>query len=286
MNMAIDRNTCPSDQLVDATVCNSSGADQRARAARAATLGEMTEGIVHDFRNILATVESGLRLAETNYDKPEKARAFISEARHGLEHGRTLASQLLTFAKAPELELQACDVNILLRNLDQFLKCGVGPGKHLVLSLTPNLPDCLVDPSQFAAAVLNLVVNARDAIPDGGKVQISTEAFDAEAAFDDMSASGTHVRVRVADNGLGIKPEVLENIFDPFFTTKAQTGTGLGLSQVCACMRLHGGQVKVVSAPGKGTAVDLVFPASRHEPWLVGPPIVSTPNLAGGDLCC
>ena len=110
----------------------SSAEDRRARAARAATLGEMAEGIVHDFRNILAVVESGLRLAETNFEQPEKARAFISEARDGVERGRNLASQLLTFAKTPELEPRAWDVNVLLRNLEQFLKCGVGPG----------IPDC------------------------------------------------------------------------------------------------------------------------------------------------
>ena len=240
-------------------------AEQRARAARVAALGEMTGGIVHDFRNILAVVESGLRLAATSFEQPEKARAYITEARDGLERGRRLASQLLTFAKMPERAPRAWNFNALLRQLEPFLQCGVGPGVKIVMTLTPALPECLVDQSQFAAAMLNLVLNARDAMPSGGEVQISTRALDAETTSPDEPSARARVRIRVSDSGLGMSAGVIEKIFDPFFTTKGETGTGLGLSQVSACMRLHDGQINVVSGIGSGTAVDLLFPVERQR---------------------
>ena len=253
------RNEClpPSDLVL----CDLSAGEQRARAVRAVMLGEMTGGIVHDFRNILAVVESGLRLAESNSAEPEKARAFIAEARDGIERGQNLASQLLTFAKTPELEPRSRDVNMLLRDLEQFLRCGIGPGIRVVLVLAPELPRCDIDQSQFAAAILNLVINARDAMPNGGELQISTQAVKAEAAPSNIPDAAGFVRVRVKDSGVGMSVAVLEKIFDPFFTTKEETGTGLGLSQVSACMRLHGGHINVISRVGSGTAVDLLFPA-------------------------
>jgi signal transduction histidine kinase len=234
-------------------------AELGARTARVAALGEMTGGIVHDFRNIFAVVESGLRLAAKSFSEPEKARAYIAEARNGIERGQRLASQLLTFGKMPERAPRASDVNVLLTQLEPFLRCGTSPGVRIVLALQP-VPQCLIDQSQFAAAILNLVLNARDAMPNGGDVYIGTQAFAAETALSDGRALGAHVRIRVSDSGLGMPAAVLERIFDPFFTTKGESGTGLGLSQVSACMRLHGGHITVASRIGSGTVVDLLFP--------------------------
>jgi signal transduction histidine kinase len=210
-------------------------------------------------------VESGLRLAATNFDEPIKARAYIAEARDGIERGRRLASQLLTFAKMPERKSQAWDVNKLLRHLEPFLRCGVGPGVKIVLMLAPTVPQCLIEQSQFAAAILNLVLNARDAMPDGGEVQVSTQTLEAEMSSSDDRTVRAQVRIRVSDSGLGISTGVIERIFDPFFTTKGETGTGLGLSQVAACMRLHGGHINVTSQVSSGTDVDLFFPVTRQR---------------------
>jgi signal transduction histidine kinase len=237
-------------------------AEQRARAAqRLAALGEMTGGIVHDFRNLLARIESSLRLAERRLDEPEKMRGYIAAARAGIDRGVKLTSQLLAFAKHQELEATEGDMNELLRNLELPMRYSAAPGIRIVLSLGSDIPKCLIDPSQFDAAILNLVVNARDAMPNGGELQISTDRCRVEAAIPDGPSLGTYVRVRVRDNGQGMPPEVVRKVFDPFFTTKGERGTGLGLPHVHAFMRMVGGHVSVTSEWGNGTTVDLLFPS-------------------------
>ena len=223
-------------------------AAQRERAAqRLASLGEMTGGIVHDFRNILAVIESGLRLAEKHSEEPEKASVFIAGVHDGIDRGLKLTSQLLTFARQRKFEAREEDANELLRQLELFLRYGAGPRIHIVFELAPDIPNCLLDPSQFNAAILNLVVNARDAMPNGGELQISTARWQVRTKTQDLPVPGIYVRVRVKDRGQGMPPETLKRIFDPFFTTKGELGTGLGLPQVCAFMRLIGGHVSVAS---------------------------------------
>lgn len=236
--------------------------EQRARAARRLTIiGEMTGGIAHDFRNLLAVIESGLGLAEKSYQQPEKVRSYIAAAREGIDRGLKLTSQLLAFAKLQELEARAGDVNDLLRNLRKFLKYSAGPDVRIEFQLEPDIPKCLVEPSQFDAAVLNLVVNARDAMPNGGELHISTEPCAVENTISHSTAFGSYVRVRISDSGQGMPAEVVRKVFDPFFTTKGENGTGMGLPHVFACMRHIGGHVRVTSELGSGTTVDLLFPS-------------------------
>ena len=239
-----------------------SAAEQRARATqRLAALGEMTGGIVHDFGNLLAIIESSLRLAEKSSEQPEKVRVYIAAAREGIDRGVKLTSELLAFTKHQELEASAGDVNALLGNLELLMRYSAAPGIRIVLKLASDIPKCLIDPSQFDAAVLNLVVNARDAMPNGGELQISTERYRVESAVSDSPAPGTYVRVRVKDSGQGMAAEVVRKVFDPFFTTKGDRGTGLGLPHVNEFMRMVGGHVSVTSEPGSGTTVDLLFPS-------------------------
>jgi signal transduction histidine kinase len=268
----ISSNTaCPDDGGFQVNPGEKEGLDivsaaQRERATqRLASLGEMTGGIVHDFRNILAVIESGLRLAEKHSGEPEKASVLIAGVHDGIDRGLKLTSQLLTFARQRKFEACEGDANELLRQLELLLRYGAGPEIHIVFDLAPNIPNCLLDPSQFNAAILNLVVNARDAMPNGGELQISTERWRVGTSTQDLPVPGIYVRVRVKDCGEGMPPETLTRIFDPFFTTKGERGTGLGLPQVCAFMRLIGGYVNVVSEREKGTIVDLLFPtvASR-----------------------
>jgi signal transduction histidine kinase len=254
------------DRAHDMALREGPTAEQRARAIqRLAALGEMTGGIAHDFRNILAIIESGLRLAERSSKEPEKVRVFIAGAREGVSQGVKLISQLLTFAKQQELDAREGDVNELLKNLELFLKYGAGPGIRIVLELAPDVPKCVVDPSQFNAAVLNLVINARDAMPNGGEVRISTERRAVETAIAASPPPGDYVRVRVKDNGQGMSADVARRVFDPFFTTKGESGTGLGLPQISAFMRLIGGYVSVTSEQGVGTAVDLLLPTAEPD---------------------
>jgi signal transduction histidine kinase len=189
---------------------------------RLSMLGEMAEGIAHDFRNILTVVDSGLRLAERSYDAPEQVRACITGAHEGIVRGFTLTSQLLTFAKQRQLDLRICDPNALLRDLESFLKYGAGPEVRVVTQLSPDIANCLVDLSQFAAAILNLVFNARDAMPRGGTVHISTVGCEEKTGGSQSIAPGTYVRIRVRDEGLGMSHEVIERISEPFFTTKGR----------------------------------------------------------------
>ena len=239
---------------------------QRERAIhRIAALGEMTGGIAHDFRNILTVIQSGLRLAERNLQCPDKLRACIAGAREGVDRGLQLTSQLLAFAKQQELQPRPRDANELLRNLELLLGYSAGPDVRIVLELASDSPECLIDPPQFNAAVLNLVVNARDAMPEGGEVRISTARWELTNSTLGSARAGSYVRVRVKDSGQGMPADVLQHIFDPLFTTKGEKGTGLGLPQVCAFMRFIGGHIDVASEPGIGTTVDLLFPSAQVE---------------------
>ena len=238
----------------------------RERSARAdqkiSALGEMTAGIAHDFRNILAIVASGLRVAEDSSGDPAKLAAALASARDGVERGVRMISRLLAFAGPHELKAGPEDMNALLEKLRMFLKYGAGSGIGVILELASDLPKCLVDPPQFNAAILNLVVNARDAMPEGGVIRISTTAIRGRS----LGRPCDYVRVRVRDRGAGMSREVIDRVFDPYFTTKGDSGTGLGVPQVQAFMRQVGGYVTVNSKVGQGTSFDLFFPARDEEP--------------------
>jgi len=230
-------------------------------AQRMCALGEMTGGIAHDFRNILAIVASGLRVAERNADDPAKVKSALAAIEDGIERGERMASRLLSFASQQELIASPENVNALLYKLEPFLKYGADSGLRIELALAANLPICLVDPPRFNAAILNLVINARDAMPDGGAIRISTTAVRGMS----LGKPCDYVRVRVRDHGVGMTPEVLQRIFDPYFTTKGERGTGLGIPQVHALMEQVGGFVRVDSNVGEGTSFDLFFPTHDDQ---------------------
>jgi signal transduction histidine kinase len=174
----------------------------------------------------------------------------------------------LAFAKRTELDAHAENANDLLRNLELFLKYGAGAGIRIVFDLASDIPKCLIDPLEFNAAILNLVVDARDAMPAGGEIQISTEVHLVEAEASDLPAPGAYVRVRVTDSGQGMSVETARKIFDPYFTTKGEKGTGLGLPQIAAFMRQAGGHVSVRTEPGQGPTFDLLFPSQDGRPLI------------------
>jgi signal transduction histidine kinase len=202
-----------------------------------------------------------LRLIEAAACDPDAVRRYVAGARDAVERGVALTHQLLTFARHQELDAHAGDVNEFLHQFEPFLRYGAGPQIRLVLQLSPGLPRCVLDPTLFDSAVLNLIVNARDAMPKGGEVRIRTDELVIPPGRSSALPAGTYVRVRVEDQGTGMSPEVLGRIFNPFFSTKGESGTGLGLAQVQAFMHLVGGCVEVESQPGAGTACDLIFPA-------------------------
>lgn len=235
-------------------------------AQKMCALGEMTGGIAHDFRNILTIVASGLRVAERNAGKPDKLKSALAAIQEGVERGERMTSRLLRFASQQELMAGPEDVNTLLRKLEAFLKYGAGSGVRIELPLAADLPTCLVDPPRFNAAILNLVVNARDAMPEGGIIRISTAVIRGM----ERGLPRDYVRVRIRDHGVGMSPEVLERIFDPYFTTKGDSGTGLGVPQVHALMQQVGGFVRVNSTVGEGTSFDLFFPVQDDQRRIAG----------------
>ena len=181
--------------------------EQSARAAqRLGVLGEMTGGLVHDFRNILAIIGSSLTLAERHSRDPEKLRASIGKAQEGIRRGTELIAQLLTFSKEQDVGARVENLNVFLKQLELFLKSGAGPEISLALQLASDIPKCLIDQTQFNASILNLVVNARDALPKGGTIEISTERWAVKTVTPDAPLPGLYVRLQVKDNGQGMPP--------------------------------------------------------------------------------
>lgn len=230
---------------------------------RLGVLGEMTGGIVHDFRNILAIIGSSLTLAERHSGDAEKLRAFIDKAQEGVRRGAKLTAQLLTLAKEHDGDTCVVNLNECLKGFDSIVVSGAGPEIRITLKLSSRIPKCLINRSQFNAAILNLVVNARDALPTGGTIEISTERWIVSTVAANGPLPGAYVRVQVTDNGQGMPPEVIPRAFDPFFTTKGDKGTGLGLPQVSAFMRLVNGHVSIASERKVGTTVSLFFPSAE-----------------------
>lgn len=229
--------------------------DERRRARnRAVTmqkleaLGQMTASVSHDFRNLLTVMTSTLRLVR----KRGPDEAVLLAAEEAVERGSRLITQLLAFSKNHEMQVHAASINGLVEDMEHVLRHAAGPDVALVFDKAEGLPFCKADQTQFDAALVNLVVNARQAMPVGGTITISTRL-----------AGDGGVELRVADTGTGIAPHDLKRVFEPFFTTKADTGTGLGLAQVYGFMRRIGGDATVSSAAGSGTTFTLLFPRAE-----------------------
>ncbi len=221
-------------------------------------LGQMSRGFVHDFRNILAVISAGLNLAKRHESDIALSNSFLAGAQEGVDRGLRMTTRLLDFASGHDCDIHAENVNAALRQLETLLQYAVGPDIHIVLQFDPDVPDFDFDPPQFNAAIMNLVVNARDAMPDGGVIHISTGlVFQAASPG---QKSGSYVRVRVRDNGIGMAADVRRKILDPFFTTKAGVGTGLGVPQVDNFVRQAGGFLRIDTAIGVGSTFDLFFP--------------------------
>lgn len=221
-------------------------------------LGQMSRSFVHDFRNILAVISAGLNLAKRHESDVALSSRFLAGAQEGVDRGLRMTARLLDFASGHDCEVQAANVNDALRQLQTLLRYAVGPDIRIVLQFDQDVPNFDFDLPQFNAAIMNLVVNARDAMPDGGSIHISTGLVFQAASQGPTSRS--YVRVRVRDGGMGMTADVRRRILDPFFTTKAGTGTGLGLPQVDNFVRQAGGFMRIDTALGVGSTFDLFFP--------------------------
>jgi signal transduction histidine kinase/CheY-like chemotaxis protein len=240
------------------------------------SLGQLTGGIAHDFNNMLAIVVGSLDIAKrhSRTDR-EKTERFIANAMEGAQRGAQLTARLLAFSRQQPLEPRALDTNALVRDMSDLLRRSIGENIRLETALAPDLWRTFADASQLESAVVNLCVNSRDAMPDGGILTLETANVHLDAAAAALDAqSGDHVMISVADNGTGMSSEVLARAFDPFYTTKGTgKGTGLGLSQVYGFVKQSGGHVRLESQVGIGTVVRIYLPrySGPEEPATVAP---------------
>jgi signal transduction histidine kinase len=233
--------------------------DALRQAQKMEAMGQLTGGVAHDFNNLLMVASSGMELLERTTD-PVRRERLKDGIRHAIDRGAKLTQQLLTFARRSPLSPEVLDVGQRIGELRDLLERSLREDIKVEFEFADGLWPIEADPSQFDVAILNIAINARDAMPDGGRIVIGAHNYPAggDTAHD-------MVRLSIRDTGGGIAPELLEKVFEPFFTTKGVgSGTGLGLSQVYGFIRSSGGEVKIDSALARGTTVFLMFPRSSQ----------------------
>jgi PAS domain S-box-containing protein len=236
--------------------------DQLRQAQKMEALGQLTGGIAHDFNNLLALVMMDLEMMAELAGRKGKLRALAEEARAVAQGGAELTQRMLAFARLQRLEPRPVQLNDLIAGLVDLLRRSLGELVEIRTELQEGLWPAQADPGQLENAILNLAINARDAMPRGGVITIRTAS---EGPSETESPEG-FVRVTVADTGQGMTPEVLERAFEPFFTTKeAGRGTGLGLSMVYGFVTQSGGEVRIRSRLGRGTEVTLRLPRAQSD---------------------
>ncbi len=215
-------------------------------------VGQLTGGIAHDFNNMLAIVFGNVDRAR-RLAKDRNVVVMLDDALEGAQRAALLVDQLLAFARKQPLQPARHDLNEIVRTMEEFLERALGDVR-LELDLAPDLPIVEIDRNQAENAILNIAINARAAMPEGGVLSIATA----------QTARG--IELTMTDDGCGMPADVLERVFEPFFTTKAEgQGTGLGLSQVYGFVKQSGGDVHIQSSPRQGTAVTIVLPAARQQ---------------------
>jgi signal transduction histidine kinase len=229
--------------------------DQLRQSQKMEAVGQLTGGLAHDFNNMLTGIIGSLdmlsrRLAD---GRLSEASRYIETASAAATRAASLTHRLLAFSRRQALDPRPLDVNALVASMQELLTRTLGEQVALKVSLEPEAWPALTDENQLENAVLNLAINARDAMPGGGELTLETRNV--------VAAGGDYVSLRVRDTGVGMSQDVLDRVFDPFFTTKPLgQGTGLGLSMVYGFMRQTGGEVRIESRPGAGTTVELQLP--------------------------
>jgi PAS domain S-box-containing protein len=250
-------------------------------------IGQLTAGIAHDFNNMLTGVIGSLdiirrRMADGRTDSLDR---FMDAATTSAQRAAALTHRLLAFSRRQSLDTRPLAVNELVGSLEDLLARSIGEGVRLAMQLGDNLPVAKADANQLESALLNLAINARDAMPAGGTLTVETGVADLDARYASRHEGlkpGRYVMVAVTDTGVGMPPEVLAKAYDPFFTTKpAGEGTGLGLSMVHGFVNQTGGHVRIHSQPGRGTSVKLYLPVAEPSHEVAAPETGEMPLGAG-----
>lgn len=237
------------------------------QAQKMEAVGQLTGGIAHDFNNMLAVVLGSLELLGRRVDPDDaRARHYVQAATDSAKRAANLTQRLLAFSRQQPLQPEQIDANKLVAGMSDMLRHSIGVDVRLETILADELWPVEVDPNQLESVILNLSVNARDAMPGGGKLIIETQNADLDSRYTASELgvpAGQYVLIAITDTGAGMTPEVIAKAFDPFFTTKAVgKGTGLGLSQVYGFVKQSGGHIKIYSEVGQGSSIRIYLPRS------------------------
>lgn len=255
--------------------------EQLRQAQKMEAIGQLTGGVAHDFNNLLTAIIGNLELLVGLLPAPDPGRRYAEGALRAASRGSRLTEQLLAFSRRQEVRPEVVDINELLRDTLMLCQRTVGEGIQLELVLEEEVWPCHIDTAQFAAALLNLAGNARDAMNRSGRLTLRTENVTAGPRHGPDLSAGDYVVLSVSDTGCGMSPEILDRAFEPFFTTKEiGKGTGLGLSQVYGFAQQAGGIARIESKAGKGTTVRLYIPRADGKPADRASSDESVPNIA------
>jgi signal transduction histidine kinase len=252
------------------------------QSQRMEAVGQLTSGIAHDFNNLLTVIYGSISFLERMVTDP-RAQRRLSIMRTAAERGAKLTSQLLAFSRRQRLEPKPIDLNATVASMRDLLQGTMGGSVLLETQCQPDLWHALADPTQIELAILNLAINARDAMEVGGRLTVSTSNVRTGAPLrPEEPPAGEYVMVAVADNGTGIPPAVLDRVFEPFFTTKeVGKGSGLGLAQVYGFAKQSGGGVRIRTELGVGTTVEVYLPRAERAADMPPEPRLSTPEREG-----
>lgn len=279
------------EQRVADEVAERSKAEEALRQAqKMEAIGQLTGGVAHDFNNLLTVIMGGLDTVRRSDSPDARVRRAADLAWQGAQRAATLTSRLLAFSRRQPLQPRSLDLNAVVRDLTELLHRTLGEQVELEGVLAPRLWRVEVDPGQFESAIVNLAVNARDAMPRGGKLTIETSNAALDEGYQAVDAEvrpGQYVMVSISDTGSGMDRQTLGRVFEPFFTTKeVGKGTGLGLSMVYGFVKQSGGHVTIYSEVGVGTTVKMYFPRHygdlAHEPQLRSEIVI--PRAVAGEV--
>ena len=241
------------------------------QSQRLASVGQLTTGVAHDFNNLLTVIQGHLVMLEDEATDREEALESIDRIHAASDRAVELSRQLLSLGKEQEIVFRECDINEIIRNFAKLIERMLEENIEVSFDLSEDLGTVEADPGLLTQILMNLVVNARDAMPGGGKIDISTRLSSLSEGTPQLR-EGDYISLRVKDSGSGIPKENLPRVFDPFFSTKDSKGTGLGLANVAAIMRQHGGQIDVSSKPNVGTEFEMLFPQKSKRPKRISTP--------------